>query len=136
MTRITAMVCPNCNGNLDLHEGQKYSYCPYCGVKLMIDNGEEIHQYNKTYRKIDEAEIAMAKAKIASTQAQEAIRLKELEVEEKRQKRKHKLVLFWIISLLVLIGLGFIKMILWLFAMVVFIWGLVFLIDSKDNEKK
>lgn len=37
--KIVKMECPNCGANLDFERGKQIMFCPYCGVKLYIDDG-------------------------------------------------------------------------------------------------
>lgn len=137
MATITAMVCPNCNGSLDVREGQKYSYCPYCGVKLLIDTGDKTINVNKTYHRIDDAGVERARAEAAAVYARERVKLKELEMEERHRKRKQRLIIIWIIALAVSIGLLFIAGELGFFAVciVASIGGFAALISHDKSHK-
>ena len=80
---IIKLSCANCNGNTDVKitDGQKFLFCPYCGQKYMVDDGKIYIEINRTERKIDEARIKEAEVR-------EKIRLKELEMEETKRKKK------------------------------------------------
>ena len=82
--QITYLTCKNCNANLEIKD--KIAFCPYCGAKLMIDDGNRTH----TYVRRDEAQIRESERK-------ELIRLKELEYREKQRQREHnEQKWFWI----------------------------------------
>ena len=57
--KITKITCPYCGANVNLDPYNRIDYCTFCGAKLMLeDDGKTFtYNYNKTYRKIDEAEI-------------------------------------------------------------------------------
>ena len=109
--KIISLKCPECNATLSIEGDRKYCFCQYCGTKILIDDGSTTH----TYRKVDEARIREADVK-------ENIRLRELEIEEKkievkenmkRQKVKATIILgvigllcFFIASIGGIFGLG------------------------------
>lgn len=72
--KVQALKCPECNASLSIDREIKHCFCQYCGTKIILDDGSTAH----TYRKVDEARI-----KEAEVLAQ--IRLKELEMEEKKR---------------------------------------------------
>lgn len=75
MIKTISLKCPECNANISVDENLKQCFCQYCGTKIMIDDGSTSH----THRTVDEAEI------------KENIRLKELELEEKKYADKKEL---------------------------------------------
>lgn len=79
--RTIKLTCHNCGANLEIND--KIAFCPYCGTKLLIDDGNRTttHKFVRTIR--DEASIRESERK-------ELIRLKELEYEEKQREREHK----------------------------------------------
>lgn len=83
MIKMVSVVCPECRANLEIAPDRKMCYCQYCGTKVMIDDGSTTH----TYRKIDEARIKEAEIK-------EVIRLKELELEEKKRIASERTKIF------------------------------------------
>ena len=70
--------CPECGAALNVEEGRQQIFCSYCGTKILIHNENEY-----IYHRIDEADI-----KQAETEAM--LRLKEMELEEKENKRMHR----------------------------------------------
>lgn len=94
--------CPNCNSSFDIEKGQKEAYCAYCGTKILVDNGRD---YEYTYRRVDEAAIKRA-------ETEQLIRLKELELEDKKredkkEQRKRKTIISIIIGIISAILLPF-----------------------------
>lgn len=77
--KVKALKCSECGANLSVDANQRQCFCQYCGTRLIVDDGTSMH----TYREIDEARI-----KEAEMNAQ--IRLKELEIEEKKQMAAQK----------------------------------------------
>lgn len=77
--KLISLKCPECKADLNIEEGRKTCYCQYCGTKILIDDNSFIH----TYRKIDEARIKEA-------EVDKAVRLKELELELVKEKRKQR----------------------------------------------
>ena len=39
---LVALRCPKCNGELEVHEGQKRTFCKYCGSQILLDDGNRI----------------------------------------------------------------------------------------------
>ena len=77
--RFTAVKCPECGAELNIEEGRKQAYCTYCGTKILINNDNE-----HIYRTIDEAEIKKA-------EAEQIIRMRELDLLEKERAQAEKL---------------------------------------------
>lgn len=48
---LVALKCPKCGGELEVHEGQKRTFCKYCGSQILLDDG------NRIINVIDEARI-------------------------------------------------------------------------------
>ena len=69
---IVSVKCPECKASLPIEEGRTQIFCSYCGAKVIITNENEF-----IYRHIDEAEVTQA-------ETDQLVRLKELELEEKR----------------------------------------------------
>ena len=74
---MRACQCPNCNAHISLDDSRDFGFCQYCGTKIMLDD------YRSTHRVVDEA-------RIHETETDRIIRLKELELEEKKREREHK----------------------------------------------
>ena len=106
MVKTISLKCPECGAELSVEEDRKQCFCQYCGSKILIDDGSTSH----VYRKVDEARIKEAEVR-------ELLRLKELELEEKKQAAKaetRKLRIKWSIILAIigvaLMMIGFIVM--------------------------
>lgn len=85
--KLIQLKCTNCNGYMELNvtDGQKMVFCPYCGQKYIMDE-EKLYigvNVNKTERKIDEARIKEAEVR-------EKIRLKELELKLTAQRNRNE----------------------------------------------
>ena len=76
MKKIIQLKCANCGADLKIEEKREVIYCQYCGTKMLLDDENE-----HTYRYIDEAEIKRA-------ETEQMVKLKELELKEKRQEEK------------------------------------------------
>ena len=130
---FVTFVCPNCNGalDLDLKEGITSVFCPYCGQKFLIDDEATVYSYR------DEARIREA-------EVEKLIRLKELEIEEKKRiaaekARKVKIIISIILGVIALIGFLFPPLsLVGLLAMTIlmWIWMFGFLIQANKNNKK
>ncbi len=95
--KINVTNCPSCGAAIPIQEGMTQITCSYCGSKFAITNENEF-----VYRHVDEARVRQA-------EIERMIRLKELEMEEKkRQIGNYKIIaVAGVILLLVLIlGLG------------------------------
>lgn len=95
--KINVINCPSCGAAIPIQEGTAQISCSYCGSKFTITNENEF-----VYRHVDEARVRQA-------EIERMIRLKELEMEEKkRQIGNYKIIaVAGVILLLVLIlGLG------------------------------
>ena len=66
------LTCPKCNANLSVDAGRETLFCEYCGAKILL-NDENTY----TIRKVDEAEIR-------KVEADQLIRLKELELSQRK----------------------------------------------------
>lgn len=82
---LKKMRCENCGSMLDLADG--VLFCSHCGEKLILD--DEAQNINITYK--DEARIKENEAKIKESESNERIRIKELEKEERENKRDTKI---------------------------------------------
>lgn len=70
--RLLTVKCPNCGQTLSIENNRTQAFCTYCGSKVLIHNENEY-----ILRTIDEAHIQQA-------ETDRLIKLKELELEEKR----------------------------------------------------
>lgn len=76
--KFVSIKCPECGASLDVEEGRQQIFCSYCGTKVMIQNDNEY-----VYRHIDEASIRRS-------EVEAMLRMRELELKEKENERKHK----------------------------------------------
>lgn len=101
------MTCQNCGANLDVKDN--IAFCSYCGAKLVIDDENRTtthnYNYNYTHTKRDEARIKDGERK-------ERVYLKELEYDERKEKRNIKIGFFCgfgipvFIAIAILLGFG------------------------------
>lgn len=70
---FTSVKCPECGASLPIEEGRTQVFCSYCGTKVIITNENEY-----IYRHIDEAEIKQA-------ETDRLIKLKQIEIAEKKR---------------------------------------------------
>jgi len=76
--QLIAVKCPACGADISVESTREFSFCTYCGTKIMMNNENE-----HIYRNIDEARIKEA-------ETDRMIRLRELELEEKENSRGRK----------------------------------------------
>mgnify|MGYP004626849565 CR=1 FL=1 len=95
MAKIITIKCPECGGVLEVHEGSPFYFCNYCGTKVFVDDGNK----TETYRKVDEARIK--EAETART-----VRLREIELEERKLKLTEKIKMMKLVTFLVVAGIG------------------------------
>lgn len=81
MAKLISLKCPECGANLSVETELKHFFCQYCGAKIMLEDDSATY----TYRKVDEARIKEA-------EVSEIIKLKELEIEERKRitEERHK----------------------------------------------
>ena len=93
--QFTSVKCPECGANFPMEEGRKISYCSYCGTKILISNENE-----HIYHSIDEAAIKQA-------EADRAVRMKMLEMEERANTARRILIIIWLAmtGILLLVGI-------------------------------
>ena len=95
--KYIAVKCPECGAMLDVEEGRTQLFCSFCGTKLIVSNSNE-----HIYRKIDEARIKEA-------EAEQVIRMRELQLEEAKQKQydslRRLLTYLWVGSIFAVIAL-------------------------------
>ncbi len=94
---FVSLKCPECGASLDIEEGRKQLFCAYCGHKIIIQNDNE-----HIIRHIDDAEVLHA-------ETEQAVKLKQLELEEKliEDNRKARIVRIKISIVLGAVGLAF-----------------------------
>ena len=92
---VAALTCPNCSASVAMSSDRAMSYCPYCGAQLAFNDGT----VNVVYRTIDEAKLKKA-------EAEAALKLRELEIEEQRRPGRLRLMAILAIlgALMILVG--------------------------------
>ena len=135
MTEKVLFICPQCGGRLEVERGRQNCFCTYCGAKVEIGNNASY-----TYRKVDEARIREA-------DVEEQIRIKELELESKRETSRYRLIKIWVIMLIVIAVLAVIILLFdrdnpnsigYLLILVDFIigaLGALLIMETKKNNK-
>ena len=93
--QLISIKCPDCGKTLSIEGDRTQAFCTYCGASVIIHNENE-----QVFRTIDEAGIKHA-------ETEKLIKLKELEMEEKRfgqqtQLQKVLTVLWLVLSLIIL----------------------------------
>ena len=88
------LTCPQCGANLVVQNGKDYTFCIYCGTKVMLRN-DNVH----IYRNYDEAKIRQA-------DTERIVKLREMEIAEKEKERKRigKIIGYSIAIVLIIIG--------------------------------
>ena len=84
MKNLIKLKCTSCGANLSIEEKRDILFCQYCGAKLILDNENEY-----IYRHIDEADIKRA-------ETEQIVKLKELEIAEKKREENKKTVKFMV----------------------------------------
>lgn len=138
MINTISVKCPNCDATLEIEEGRRQAFCTYCGAKIIINNENEY-----VYRRIDEAKVRQA-------ETDRMIRLKELELEEQRQKRElmeeeksqkiyRVLVIGWAVATAILLLIGILQKgegPALAISLCIGLWGVVLLFNNKDNKEE
>lgn len=101
MIKMISVKCPECGANISIENDRKFCFCQYCGTKVMMDDGSATY----TYRKVDEARIKEAELK-------QAVRLKELEIEENKRQAAEKTKMLKIKASIILAIVGVIFLII------------------------
>lgn len=93
---MRTLKCTNCNASLSIQDDNRdFAFCEYCGTKIMLDD------YRSTHRIVDEA-------KIKQIEAEKEVKMKELELNEKRRIDKQKKIKIKIIVTACLVGIAMI----------------------------
>ena len=132
MIEFISARCPQCGEELEIEKGRDFAYCTYCGTKIIINNTNE-----HVFRNVDEAEIRRA-------EIDREIRLRELELEEKRDKHRRVFIWLWVIVCLLLAVPGVFGLvienealsILFLWDMIMFFCGILFFLQKQEEDKK
>jgi len=92
--------CPDCGASLPIEEGRKQMFCTYCGSKIIITNENEY-----IYRHIDEAGIKQA-------ETERIVKMRQLDLAEKKRIASEKTKKVKIISSLLLAAIGILLMVI------------------------
>ena len=76
--KLISVKCPECGATLNIEENRAQAFCTYCGTKVLLHNENEY-----IYRHIDEAGIKQA-------ETDRIIRMKQMELAEKKRAAAEK----------------------------------------------
>ena len=93
---VVQIRCPACGANLSVDSTREFSFCSYCGTKVILNNDNEY-----VYRTIDEA-------KVKEAETNRMVQMKQLELEEKSSFSRKTLMVIWLSSTALLLALGII----------------------------
>lgn len=92
--KFITIKCPECGAKLPMEEGRKTMFCSYCGSQVMMVNENE-YKYEVTHHYIDDAKIMRAETSRAEKEAEQAYKLRALELENKIDRRRQ--IGWWIV---------------------------------------
>lgn len=96
---IISVKCPECGASLDIEADRNQAFCTYCGAKVIINNENEY-----VYRHIDEAGIKQA-------ETDRIVKLKQMEIAEKKRASEEKTKSLKIKISLILAVVGIVMMV-------------------------
>lgn len=134
--KFISVKCPDCGASLDIEEGRTQAFCTYCGAKVLVNNENEF-----VYRRIDEAGIKQA-------ETDRIIKLKQMEIAEKKRASAEKTKVLKIIISLILAVVGIVMTVVGclleyatgdtymieVFGLLLFMVAVCIWVDSKDKE--
>lgn len=88
---FTSVKCPECEASLPIEEGRTQIFCSYCGTNVLVTRDNE-----RIYRHIDEAGIKQA-------EAEQVVRMRELDLEEKNISNKRTLIIIWTVIVVLML---------------------------------
>lgn len=94
--QFVSVTCPQCGANLQIEEGREFAFCSYCGTKVMMTNENE-----HIVRTIDEAGIKQA-------ETDRIVKLRQLDIEEKSNLSRKRLLIVWLAATVILLVVGII----------------------------
>lgn len=101
---LVALKCPKCGGELEVHEGQKKTFCKYCGSQILLDDG------NRIINVIDEARLKEIKLNKEVSDFDQKLRDEEASGRYKNASQKQgwikTAVLFYITFTAIFFGVG------------------------------
>lgn len=103
--KFISIKCPECGANLPMEEGRKTMFCSYCGRQIMMVNENE-YKYEVTHHYIDDAKIMRAETSRAEKEAEQAYKLRVLELENQKDRRRQIgwWIVYGIVFLLIVVG--------------------------------
>lgn len=96
---FTSVKCPECGASLPIEEGRIQVFCSYCGTKVLVTNENE-----HIYRHVDEAGVKKA-------ETDRIVRMKQMEIAERRRVAKERRKSQKIIISLALAAIGIIMLV-------------------------
>lgn len=129
--RVISIKCPECGASLSVESTREFSFCQYCGTKVILTNENE-----RIYRTIDEAGIKQA-------ETDRLVKMRQLDMEEKANKTKKTMMIVWLAATAILIIIGIIGFSInnsgmefcLLFSIAVASFGVFFLADAMKKNK-
>ena len=129
---LISIKCPECGADLSVEDDREFSFCSYCGTKVIINNDNE-----HIYRTIDEAGIKQA-------ETDRIVKLRQLEMEERSNISRKTGIILWITITIILLIVGIIGLTIdneglgmcMMLSMCVGIWGFNFLFFGKNKKKR
>lgn len=94
MVNLISCKCPECKAELSIEEGREMAFCTYCGAKVIIRNDNFV-----VHKNINEAEIKRAENDYA-------IRMRQMDREDRERNIKKVIILVWIGIIILLILLS------------------------------
>lgn len=88
---FTSIKCPECGASLPIEEGRTQIFCSYCGTNILVSKDNE-----HIYRNIDEASIKQA-------ETERAVRMRELDLEEKKNLNRKTFIIIWTIIIVLML---------------------------------
>lgn len=134
--KFNSVKCPDCGATLPIEEGRNQMFCSYCGSSIIATNENEY-----IYRNIDEAKVKQAEAEIKKSEAERAIKLKKLEIIEKKREsvarvKKIKIVVSIILGMVgiisFLVGLEMVGMVS--LVIIMYMWLFSMASDKNDDD--
>ncbi len=95
MIKMISCKCPECGASLEVDENRTYTFCSYCGTKILLQN-DNVH----VYREINEAEIKRV-------EASERFGNRLIDHEEKKISLKIKLIVAYAVFCMILCAASF-----------------------------
>lgn len=100
--KLISVKCPDCGQTLSIEEDRTQAFCTYCGAKVLISNENEY-----VFWQVDEADIKKA-------ETERLIKLKELELQERREVHglnlRRVLTVIWLFISIILLAIIITKM--------------------------